>query len=101
MGADRSGALDCAGDLALPRIALAVAARPRRAAWDEAVAGGRIETGDHNPSLGTLARLATGLELELLIDIRPQGRDAKLPRKRTGRSSSFETQGAEVLVASA
>ena len=61
----------------------------------------RIETGDHNPSLGTLARLATGLDLELLIDIRPQGRDAKLPRKRTGRSSSFETQGAEVLVASA
>lgn len=61
----------------------------------------RIETGEHNPSLGTLARLATGLDLELLIDIRPQGRDAKLPRKRAGRSSSFATQGAEVLVASA
>ncbi len=60
----------------------------------------RIETGEHNPSLDTLARLATGLDLELLIDIRPQGRDAKLPRKRRGRSSSFETQGAEVLVAS-
>lgn len=60
----------------------------------------RIETGEHNPSLGTLARLATGLDLELLIDIRPQGRDAKLPRKRAGRTSSFETQGAEVLVAS-
>jgi hypothetical protein len=45
--------------------------------------------------------LATGLDVELLIDIRPQGRDAKLPRKRAGRSSSFETQGADVLVASA
>lgn len=61
----------------------------------------RIETSEHNPSLDTLARLATGLDLELLIDIRPQGRDAKLPRKRTGRTSSFETQGAEVLVATA
>lgn len=60
----------------------------------------RIETGEHNPSLDTLARLATGLDLELLIDIRPRGRDAKLPRKQRGRSSSFETQGAEVLVAS-
>ena len=61
----------------------------------------RIETSEHNPSLDTLARLATGLDLELLIDIRPQGRDAKLPRKPTGRTSSFETQGAEVLVATA
>ena len=61
----------------------------------------RIETGDHNPSLETLARLATGLDLELMIDIRPQGREAKLPRKRATRSSSFATRGAEVLVASA
>ena len=61
----------------------------------------RIESSEHNPSLDTLARLAAGLDLELLIDIRPQGRDAKLPRKRTGRTSSFETQGAEVLVATA
>lgn len=61
----------------------------------------RIETGEHNPSLGTLARLATGLDLELMIDIRPQGRDARLPRKRATRSSSFATRGAEVLVASA
>lgn len=61
----------------------------------------RIETGENNPSLGTLARLASGLDLELLIDIRPQGRDAKLPRKPRGRSSSFETQGAEILVATA
>lgn len=48
----------------------------------------------------TRVRLAAGLDLELLIDIRRQGRDAKLPRKRRGRSSLFETQGAEVLVAS-
>jgi transcriptional regulator with XRE-family HTH domain len=61
----------------------------------------RIESSEHNPSLDTLARLATGLDLELLIDIRPQGRDAKLPRKRRGRTSSFETRGAEVLVATA
>lgn len=61
----------------------------------------RIEIGEHNPSLDTLARLATGLDLELLIDIRPQGRDAKLPRKHAGRSASFKTRGAEVLVASA
>ncbi len=61
----------------------------------------RIETGEHNPSLETLARLAAGLDLELMIDIRPQGRDAKLPRKRATRSSSFATRGAEVVVASA
>lgn len=61
----------------------------------------RIETGEHNPSVDTLARLATGLDLELLIDIRPQGKDAKLPRKHAARSSSFATRGAEVTVTSA
>jgi ribosome-binding protein aMBF1 (putative translation factor) len=61
----------------------------------------RMETGEHNPTLDRLIRVATGLGIELMIDIHQKGREAKLPRKRKARASSFVVGGAEVLVATA
>jgi ribosome-binding protein aMBF1 (putative translation factor) len=61
----------------------------------------RIEIGEHMPSFGTLSRLARGLNLELMIDIHPEGHEATLSRKRAGRASSFTFEGCEVLVAAA
>lgn len=59
----------------------------------------RIEIGEHMPSFETLIRLARGLNLELMIDIHPEGHKATLPRKQTKGTSSFTMQGCEVLVA--
>jgi ribosome-binding protein aMBF1 (putative translation factor) len=61
----------------------------------------RMETGEHTPTLDRLIRVAEGLGIELMIDIHPQGREAKLPRKRAGRASSFVAGGCEVVVATA
>lgn len=33
----------------------------------------RLESGDHNPSLGTLSRLARGLGIEFRIEVTPRG----------------------------
>src|ERR1700679_2130655 len=33
----------------------------------------RMESGEHTPSLERLIRVANGLDIELMIDIRPQG----------------------------
>jgi ribosome-binding protein aMBF1 (putative translation factor) len=61
----------------------------------------RMETGEHTPTLDRLIRVATGFGIELMIDIHQKGREAKLPRKRKARTSSFVVGGAEVLVATA
>lgn len=61
----------------------------------------RMETGEHTPTLDRLIRVATGLGIELMIDIHQKGREAKLPRKSKARTSSFVVGGAEVLVATA
>ncbi len=61
----------------------------------------RMETGEHTPTLDRLIRVATGLGIELMIDIHQKGREAKLPRKRKARASSFVVGGAEVLIATA
>lgn len=59
----------------------------------------RMELGEHNPSMERLVRVAKALDLELLIDICPEGKDAKLPRKRALRSSSVRSGGCEILLA--
>lgn len=61
----------------------------------------RMETGEHTPSLDRLIRVASGLDIELMIDIRPQKRAAKLPRKRALEAGSFNLGGCEVVFASA
>lgn len=62
---------------------------------------GRLELGEHTPTLETLIRVAAGLELELMIDICPQGREPKLARKRAKRVTSFTVEDCEILAASA
>ncbi len=61
----------------------------------------RMESGEHTPTLDRLVRVAGGLGIELMIDIHPQGREAKLPKKTAGRRSSFAAGGCEVVVATA
>jgi ribosome-binding protein aMBF1 (putative translation factor) len=41
----------------------------------------RLELGEHNPSYQTMLRLVSKLEIELMIDIRPIGHEAQLPKK--------------------
>lgn len=61
----------------------------------------RMESGEHTPTLDRLIRVAKGLDIELMIDIRPQERAAKLPKKRALEAGSFSLGGCEVVVASA
>lgn len=61
----------------------------------------RMETGEHTPSLERLIRVAGGLGIELMIDIRPQNREAKLPKKRALQSASFTAGSCEVVLATA
>lgn len=61
----------------------------------------RMETGEHNPTLGRLIRVAKGLDIELMIDIRPQKRAAKLPKKRALDAGSITLDGCEVVFARA
>jgi ribosome-binding protein aMBF1 (putative translation factor) len=61
----------------------------------------RMETGEHAPTLDRLIRVAAGLGIELMIDIHPEGQEAKLPKKRRARTSSFAAGGCEVVVATA
>lgn len=42
----------------------------------------RLEGGEHNPSVETLARLAVVMGIEINIDIRPSGRRPRLTTKR-------------------
>lgn len=61
----------------------------------------RMETGEHTPTLDRLVRVAKGLDIELMIDIRPQEKAAKLPKKRALEAGSFALGGCEVVFASA
>lgn len=61
----------------------------------------RMELGEHNPSMDRLTRVAKGLDLELLIDIRPQGSEAQLPKKRALDSGSVVAGGCEIVLATA
>jgi len=61
----------------------------------------RMETGEHTPTLERLVRVAKGLDIELMIDIRPRERVAKLPRKRALEAGSFALGGCEVVFATA
>jgi hypothetical protein len=60
-----------------------------------------MEVGEHNPSVERLIRIASGLDIELMIDIRPKGRQAKLPRKRALEAASFASGGCEIVLATA
>jgi transcriptional regulator with XRE-family HTH domain len=62
----------------------------------------RLEAGEHNPTIDTLARLAQTLDLEFAIDIHPRQRVPKLLSGRAqGRNAiaSYETDTAAVLLA--
>jgi len=61
----------------------------------------RMESGEHAPSLERLVRIASGLEIELMIDIRPEKKKAQLPRKRALDAGSFTFGGCEVVLATA
>jgi transcriptional regulator with XRE-family HTH domain len=64
----------------------------------------RLESGEHNPSIETLARLAVVMGIEINIDIRPRGREAKLATKRAQTDAAladFESQDAAVSLAAA
>lgn len=61
----------------------------------------RMEAGEHTPSLGRLIRVARGLDIELMIDIRPQKKPARLPKKRALKAGSFSLGGCEVVFATA
>jgi ribosome-binding protein aMBF1 (putative translation factor) len=61
----------------------------------------RMELGEHNPSMERLIRVARGLDLELMIDIRPQGKESKLPRKRALEAGSTLSGGCEIVLAAA
>ena len=61
----------------------------------------RMELGEHNPSIERLLRVAAGLDIELMIDIRPRGKQAKLPRKRALKAASFASGDCEIVLATA
>jgi ribosome-binding protein aMBF1 (putative translation factor) len=61
----------------------------------------RMESGEHTPSLERLVRIASGLDIELMIDIRPKDREAMLPKKRALEGGSFAVGGCEVVLATA
>ncbi len=62
----------------------------------------RLEVGEHNPTIDTLARLAQTLDVEFAIDIHPRQRAPKLLSGRAQRGNaiaSYETDTAAVLLA--
>jgi transcriptional regulator with XRE-family HTH domain len=62
----------------------------------------RLEAGEHNPTIDTLARLAQTLDIEFAIDVHPRRRPPKLLSARAqGRNAiaSYETDIAAVLLA--
>jgi ribosome-binding protein aMBF1 (putative translation factor) len=61
----------------------------------------RMEVGEHAPSLERLIRVAGGLGIEVMIDIRPKNREAQLPKKRALQAPSFAAGGCEVVFATA
>jgi ribosome-binding protein aMBF1 (putative translation factor) len=61
----------------------------------------RMESGEHAPSLERLVRVASGLDIEFMIDIRPQKKEAQLPKKRALDAGSFAFGGCEIVFATA
>ncbi|HEY2282830.1 MAG TPA: helix-turn-helix transcriptional regulator [Solirubrobacteraceae bacterium] len=62
----------------------------------------RLEAGEHNPTIDTLARLAQALDIEFAIDVHPRQREPKLLSGRAqGKNTiaSYETDTAAVLLA--
>lgn len=62
----------------------------------------RLEAGEHNPTIDTLAHLAQTLDVEFAIDIHPRQRAPKLLSGRAQRANaiaSYETETAGVLLA--
>lgn len=62
----------------------------------------RLEIGEVNPSMDTLMRIASQLEIEFTIDVRPAGSPARNVTKRAQVESvvgTFRTAKAELLVA--
>lgn len=59
----------------------------------------RLESGDVNPSINTLARLAERLGIEIAIDIRPSDEPARLigPRSRFQTLRSQSAEGAATI----
>jgi transcriptional regulator with XRE-family HTH domain len=62
----------------------------------------RLEAGEHNPTIDTLARLAQTLDIEFAIDVHPHQRSPKLLSARArGKNAiaSYRTDAAAVLLA--
>lgn len=62
----------------------------------------RLESGEHNPTIETLVRLAGELNVEFTLDIHPAGRRPRLLTRRAqqeGLVASFTTGDTEVLLA--
>jgi transcriptional regulator with XRE-family HTH domain len=62
----------------------------------------RLEAGEHNPTIDTLARLAQTLDIEFAIDVHPHQRPPKLLSARArGKNAiaSYETDTAAVVLA--
>jgi hypothetical protein len=60
-----------------------------------------MEVGEHAPSLERLIRVAGGLGIEVMIDIRPKNQEAKPPKTRALQAPSFAAGGCEVVLATA
>ncbi len=62
----------------------------------------RLEAGEHNPTIDTLARLAETLDVEFAIDVHPRRRSPKLLSGRAQRANaiaSYEMGAAGVVLA--
>ena len=62
----------------------------------------RLEAGEHNPTIDTLARLAQTLDIEFAIDVHPRKRKPKLlsgRARKTNAIASYKTDTASVLLA--
>jgi predicted XRE-type DNA-binding protein len=61
----------------------------------------RMEKGIHTPTLEKLIKVVIALGLELMIDILPDGAEAKLSRKGAGKQAVITMGGAKVVLATA
>lgn len=60
----------------------------------------RLESGQQNPSVGTLKRIARATGTELVIEFRRPGRKRRARRRDTGASSAGDPRTDEPLAAS-
>jgi len=62
----------------------------------------RLEAGEHNPTIDTLARIADALDIEFAIDVRPHRREPRLISKRARTHdaiASYTTGDAAIVLA--